>query len=623
MRMARTVLAPLARWWIVPATLALTFVSWPAQSLETTAVGTDPSWRLGLHLAAHGGLDHGRDFSFTYGPLGFTTAPYLYFASTAALAVAFTVAAQFVLVGSLLYASTRVVHPLVAVTATYFVASAPIPRSEVPTLIVFSWAVMLGLRRLPLRAEVWAGAGIGATVAVALNTKFNAGLTAVGVAVLAVLLARRRGTVAISATLAFVTSVAVAWTATGSAVRGLPQWLLDSTRLASGYSESLSRTVPGMAWTLYAALGLLAWLAYAGWSCSDGELRKRRVLLLAMIGGFGFAYFKSGFSRPGGGHEFAFFAAAAVASLALTNHRIRVGSIAATLSAVAAMFALADVPPDRLFVSGSQYDPQGSLAALRRTVSTLASNERRSRTIAREREAMRAQLMLGDNVRAAISNRPTLVYPSEISVVWAYGLRWRPLRSLQAYAGYAADLDNRNAASLLADARPTRVLDHLPASRYESPAAYYALACAYGEIASSASWQLLAPANRTCAPPRLIKSLTVASGALVQVPEAPNVDDVVFARFTLPATSLGTRLRTILYRSPTPVSLHVNEQPVPFFFPGTAAHPHVMRIPRSLGFSAPFGANADAATIRVYAVPGPVEIRFYAAALEATRSQQK
>ncbi|WP_165251433.1 hypothetical protein [Paludisphaera soli] len=49
----------------------LTIPQWVSQM----GVGLDPSWITGLHLSADRGLAHGRDFIFTYGPLGFALCP--------------------------------------------------------------------------------------------------------------------------------------------------------------------------------------------------------------------------------------------------------------------------------------------------------------------------------------------------------------------------------------------------------------------------------------------------------------------------------------------------------------------------------------------------------------------
>ena len=42
--------------------------------LDGAGAGLDPSWVIGLHLAADKGMIFGRDLVFTYGPLGYLSA---------------------------------------------------------------------------------------------------------------------------------------------------------------------------------------------------------------------------------------------------------------------------------------------------------------------------------------------------------------------------------------------------------------------------------------------------------------------------------------------------------------------------------------------------------------------
>ena len=47
-------------------------------SLRGVGAGLDPSWQVGLQLAAVNGFVFGRDVLFTYGPLGFLMFPMLF-----------------------------------------------------------------------------------------------------------------------------------------------------------------------------------------------------------------------------------------------------------------------------------------------------------------------------------------------------------------------------------------------------------------------------------------------------------------------------------------------------------------------------------------------------------------
>src|SRR5690349_17114162 len=121
---------PLALW-VTAAVLAI--VTWPIASMEPQP-GLDPSWLLGLHMAAHQGLDFGRDLIFTYGPLGFMRLLILAYVWTTRLAFLATAITQFLFCATLIWGLRRITGSLlVAALATLVLA--PL-FSEEPQLVV-------------------------------------------------------------------------------------------------------------------------------------------------------------------------------------------------------------------------------------------------------------------------------------------------------------------------------------------------------------------------------------------------------------------------------------------------------------------------------------------------------
>jgi hypothetical protein len=116
---SRSRLRPLlAEWWWWPVAVVLGFATWPFMSVQASP-GLDPSWQIGLHLAASRGLDFGHDLVFTYGPLGFLLQPILIGGSTGAVSVLVTLAAHIAFCALLLRGALRSLSPPLAVALVY------------------------------------------------------------------------------------------------------------------------------------------------------------------------------------------------------------------------------------------------------------------------------------------------------------------------------------------------------------------------------------------------------------------------------------------------------------------------------------------------------------------------
>jgi hypothetical protein len=102
--------------------------------------GLDSSWIVGLNMAAAEGLDHGTQFVFTYGPLGFLEEPMVIDSTLATLGGAYLLAMRAALAASLLYAARRS-FPWPAAAALALLASAivgPTPGA-VPLALAGLW----------------------------------------------------------------------------------------------------------------------------------------------------------------------------------------------------------------------------------------------------------------------------------------------------------------------------------------------------------------------------------------------------------------------------------------------------------------------------------------------------
>jgi hypothetical protein len=160
-------------------------LSWPLASDLQPALGVDGDWQIALQLAVRQGLDFGPDVLFTYGPLGFLHYPLIVDAALARVAFAYTIAIHIGVCVVLLWGLRGSLRSLpLAALGTLLIAS--VIYDGAPIVIGFAAAAALVSGRVEERRVPLVAAGLGALAALELLAKLNAGITLLGLAVIAV-----------------------------------------------------------------------------------------------------------------------------------------------------------------------------------------------------------------------------------------------------------------------------------------------------------------------------------------------------------------------------------------------------------------------------------------------------
>lgn len=511
----------------------LSFATWPFADVRPRA-GVDGSWVAGLHLAADRGLDHGSEIVFTHGPLGFLGQPRSPVLWTAVLAVLFTWLVRFALCVTLVgLLRRRFPLPLALLLAFLVARWLRSETAEVLVTLCLVWSLLAvrGLLRFP-------PALAGAVAAAAMLLKFNAGIAVLFFAVVTAVAVRQRVVRVLGA---FAGTFAAAWVVTGNSLGDVPRWLRGSYELAAGYTSAMAGELPGLGWHYAVAPLLVAGLLALG--VTVPERRARWATGLLLLGGLALAV-KHGFVRHDG-HAAAFFLPCALVPLALFR-RIRLDFVTTCVTVLCAALV------------GSLLGPKGA---------------------GMSRSDVRDTLRVDPVVLAAIGDRTVHVDPWEISAVWAYGLRWLPAPVLQSYSAYTPWLDDLHAEGLTADVvlrplRPPAVDGRVPA--FESPAYVLALVCSYRAEVAGERWRLLARVPWRCGEAVRVRSVRARAGESVVVPEPSSPDRLVYARLHL-SVPVPVRVRDLLLKSP-PDRIVLDGRSYRFVR-GTAAQPHVLRVP--------------------------------------------
>ncbi|MGD9696620.1 MAG: hypothetical protein AB7V42_13305 [Thermoleophilia bacterium] len=607
------------RAWPAAAAAVLTLVTWPVRSL-TPGVGLDQSWHIALHLAADQRIAWGPDLVFSYGPLGFLDVPELVVSGLlTSLALTWTALLVFLTSLAIILAARRSFPWPVGVILALVFGCLAFQNQEYIALAAFLWAALAIGGDIPPRSGPLMVAASGVLAAAGVLVKVNSGAVALVVLAVAAWWLRplRWRALALYASSAAATFL-VLWVAVVGSPAYIPSWLRGSLQIAGGFSGAMFADEGDRGWEIPAFIVLVAALAALVWLWGDGRLGRGRSLCLAAIAAvFGFTSFKHGFVRHDFGHSPFTLLCLMVAPVAFAWRGAARASAALALVVAGGLVAARSADSDWSPPFRTLFDPVGHVRDAVDQARLMASGARRDGAIARTRADFAAGLAVPHEMIARIGDGTVHVDPYETSVVFAYGLRWRPVPTLQAYDAVTRDLDGRAAAFVSGAHAPEWIIDQVRARVWslrretESPEYQVAVICHYRAVEDNGAWRLLRRTANRCGPARPLASTEVRSaGQTVEVPAPPSPGDLVYARFDAP-TPLGWRLRNALYRPARMPTMLVDGQVFARFPLATAAGSFPLRVPATVGFGPDYGIPRAARAIVLADLPRPFRVTFF------------
>lgn len=591
--------------------------------LVSPAPGLDPSWVLGLNLAAADGLDHGTEIVFTYGPLGFLQEPLAIDGLLATLGAIYTLALRTALGATLYYAARRSL-PWPAAAGVAVLAAMITPREIAPLTLTAVWCLVALHDPVPRWAPRLVVLGGGALAGLEVLVKLNVGVTIlvlVSITALALPGPRLRNLATLLA--AFAVTCAVLWLAGGQGIGNADDYVSSSFEVISGYSEAMQLELPKASWDWWAAL-IAGIGAVATAALATAAMPARRRLTTALVGALlVMALFKFGFVRHDASHVGVYFGGLAAIWLGLRWRGT------ARLVPVVAIAALTLV-----YINASDELDDGALrpADALDDLATLLLPGERADAIDEAKAAMRNSYGLDPAIVARVGESSVDVRPWEIGVAWAYGLEWRPLPVLQDYQAYTPELDRLNAGALASSEGPRYVLRHIgfgdsPSisidgrfGSYDVPQQTMVLLCRFQPVAAASSYQLLERSQDRCGEPRELGNTKAAYGETVAIPDAAD-GEAVFAKVEGAAPEGIERLRTLFFRAAERrIELRIGTARL---VPGNAESGLLLFAPPGTDFPAPnqLAPNTETFAIDSQGGPlssdGPLEIEFYAVRVRA------
>ena len=587
-RLAEVAIAALA--------VALTFPYF----IVDVGTGLDYSWAAALHVATNRKMAFGRDIVFTYGPLGFLTAPGMYFPlqGMAALLV------RLPLMGAIAWcivAFLRRVMPLWAaapatVVLTWAAAATNIRGGEAPTLMVML-AATLGLAHLlgpsvtHVPRWVWPTAGMLGSLTMLCKFDSGAEVLAIGLSVIVLDAVAGRSAwqpqlrLAGAFTGGSLAALVVAWAALGQPMGTLIPWVTHSLQLGVGFSDAMTADY-GAPWEAGAVVMAVVGLGLLLVPLLRSLPRRHgiSVALFCAVVVAGFA--KIGFVRHDQGHVLPSLGALVLLAVVAVRPASRAIGVLLLGSLVVAATGVANEG------TAPYLHPAKSIRMMRRIGELATSSAKRNAVIDWGHTAIPQVYPIPATMLERMRGRTVHIEPWEAVVAWTYpSIRWAPLPAFQSYLAYTPALDRLNARRYRDDRRAPEFVLLEAASidsrvpRWESPTAMVEFICRYRIVETSTiRWQLFQRRadGSGCGARQLLASVPGGS-----VPVAGS-DDLVVARLSgLHPGVIGSLRSLVLRPAKVWVSVGVGDDPLApparqRLVVATAGAPHLIAFPSCL-----------------------------------------
>ncbi len=431
--------------WITLLSLGVFFFVLPSRFVTTDlSPGLDPSWQLSLHLAVERGLVFGRDFIFTYGPLGILSTR-LNFAAH----VPYFFLGDVLIYGTLVYVLAKAaslyrsgIEPLYLLLAATFFGKEVLSVDLV--VILFNFLLFLVFYFLNTKSLIALGLAIVHALII-FYTKLNLGLAALGVFAVVFLFlflqGERKKTLAAAAVLAVLLLGSAAFLHVD-----LPRYAYASLQIVQGYNDSMYLAVPEKAAALREALpSFLLFIAFCLYRFMTVRSEPQAFARSALALGFLFLIFKQSFVRADEHVSTYFdFAPLLLGIVFLFEEKKLARWMLGPLCLVSLAFAFAH---HGYRLTGDYVDFKWR------------GGQRYVDELSRHSElGLKSSASVPATIQAAVAGKSVDIIPWDIDQLYFSGLSYAPRPVMQSYSAYTSYLDGKNAAFFARPSSPLNVL---------------------------------------------------------------------------------------------------------------------------------------------------------------------
>jgi hypothetical protein len=517
--------------------------------------GIESSWVVGLNMARIYGLQFGKDVVFPFGPLGFMYYPFFCEFNTWFISAVFCVFVHCLFIYSIIIMIKKLsICPRDCVLMGVVLMFA-LPVTRIEYELLFSVLMLLYLSIVSpystphlLILYIF----VSFMMAAASLIKFTAALIAVSIILFMTIfcLCRKRVTHLCCILFVYAVSILVLLAAAGQKIANFPAYLSNSCEIVRGYSAAMSLAGPGreICVGLY-AVGLLIFLLL------DSILKNKTGLKYFIFISLGFVLvnFKHGFVRHDASHIYIFFANTLLVFCSMyVAHKKQLSLLSRCLSLILIFVLIAfifkglprqinpDIPRRLKMVSSAV-----SLA----TNNTAA----RAKILEDTKNKMKNAYPLSNETLEYIGGRPMDIMPWEISLPFAYNMKWSPRPVFQCYSAYTDELDMLNSQYFESVNAPDFLLYALGAidGRYplfDEPATFRTILRNYKPVFIDGRFIILKKTDaNSSAPSETITVLDTELGKSIRVPKTKG--GYLYAKIYMEYNLLG-KIANLVYKSP-------------------------------------------------------------------------
>ncbi|MFA5251638.1 MAG: hypothetical protein WC454_03520 [Phycisphaerae bacterium] len=516
--------------------------------------GLDYSWRVGLVMAITSGLQFGKDIVFTLGPLGFMFQPVFGEFNTGLISAIFNLFAHFLLIQTIVFVMKKLSAGLLdcVLIGITLMFALPVTFIEykllfvVTILLYFSIVNQTSTKRLLILCVF-----VSFLMAAVSLIKFTAMLISAGVLTFMVIfyLYKKQMLPLCCMLFSYIVSLLVLLFAAGQKISSFPAYVLNSAEISQGYNSAMYFDGPWKdIFVGFFAIGLLIFLLV------NSIVKKRPGLIYFILinAGFVFVSFKHGFIRHDD-HVYLFFANMLLvfSIIWITNKKqftLPLHCLSIILMCVLMGFIFRG--NQRLIIP----DIPEKFSMVRFTVFVVTNDVVSNTRILEDRKRrMRKFCSLSNGTLRYIANKSIDIMPMEISLAYAYNLKWSPRPVFQCYSAYTDKLDMLNSQYFEGVNAPDILLYELyPVDKryplFDSPAAFRTILKRYEPVFLDNQYIVLRKTDTYSPPPsKVISVLDTEIGSPIPVPRIR--DGYLFANIDMDYNLLG-KIAKLFYKVP-------------------------------------------------------------------------
>lgn len=518
-------------------------------------MGLDNSWRVGLNMARVSGLQFGKDIVFTFGPLGFMYDPVFCESGAWLISVIFNLFVHFLLIQTIVVVMKKLSAGLWDYVLMGITLMFALPVTCVEYKLLFALTVLLYfsiVSQSPTKRLLMLCVFVSFLMAVASLVKFTAMLISAGVLIFMVIfyIYKKQILLLCCMLLSYIVSLLALLFAAGQKISSFPAYVLNSAEISSGYNSAMYYEGPWRdVFVGFFAVGLLIFLMVS-------SILKNKPGLISFILiniGFLFVSFKHGFIRHDA-HINVFFANTLLVFCIIwiaNKKQFTLLQRCLSLALILVFIGLIFKGNQKLIIPDL-----GGKFKIVRSAATLATMDATSKARLLEgiKQRVKATYSLNNETLRYVDNKTVDIMPWEISMAFAYGMKWTPRPVFQCYSAYTDKLDMLNSKYFESADAPEILLytfSFFMDKRYplfDSPATFRTILRKYKPVFIDNQYIVLRKADIDTPPAsKIISVLDTEIGRPIPVPRIR--DGYLFANIDMDYNLIG-KIAELFYKVP-------------------------------------------------------------------------